>query len=69
MDVLRGFTGSSLFTLFVYAQSWTGCERIEATVRTRRLLWLGALRHVDDYWLLRPKRVLSGELDNAGPRG
>ena len=41
----------------------TGCESIEATVRTR-LLWAGLLLHMDDNRL--PKRIASGELENAG---
>ena len=45
----------------------TGCESIETTVRTRRLLWSGALLRKVDHWL--PKRVMSGELENAGKRG
>ena len=42
----------------------TQCESIEATVRTRRLLWAGALLRTGDHRL--PKRVMSGELENAG---
>ena len=45
----------------------TECETIETTVRTRRLLWAGALLRMGDYRL--PKRVMSGELENAGKRG
>ena len=45
----------------------TECESIETTVRTRRLLWAGALLHMGDHRL--PKRVMSGELENAGKRG
>ena len=45
----------------------TQCESIEATVRTRRLLWAGALLRMDDHRL--PERVMSGELENAGKRG
>ena len=45
----------------------TECESIETTVRTRRLLWPGALLHKRGRRL--PKRVLSGELENAGQRG
>ena len=45
----------------------TQCESIEATVRTRRLLWAGALLRMGDHRL--PKRVTSGELENAGKRG
>ena len=42
----------------------TECESIETTVRTRRLLWSGALlRMVNDRL---PKRVMSGEVENAG---
>ena len=45
----------------------TQCESIEATVRTRRLLWAGALLRMGDHRL--PKRVMSGEVENAGKRG
>ena len=37
------------------------------TVRTRRLMWAGALLHKGDHRL--PKRVMSRELKNAGKRG
>ena len=42
----------------------TECESIETTVRTRGLLWAGALLRMGDNRL--PKRVMSGELENAG---
>ena len=45
----------------------TQCESIETTVRTRRLLWAGALLRMGDHRL--PRRVMSGELENAGKRG
>ena len=45
----------------------TQCESIETTVRTMRLLWAGALLRMGDHRL--PKRVMSGELENAGKRG
>ena len=45
----------------------TECESVETTVRTRRLLWAGALLRMGDRRL--PKRVMSGELENAGKRG
>ena len=48
----------------------TECESIETTVRTRRLLWAGALLRTGNHRL--PKRVMSGELENAekgGPGG
>ena len=45
----------------------TECESIETTVRTRRLLRSGSLLRRGDHRL--PKRVMSGELDNAGKRG
>ena len=45
----------------------TKYESIETTVRTRRLLWAGALLRMGDHRL--PKRVISGELENAGKRG
>ena len=37
----------------------TGCESIQATVCTMRVLWAGALHRIDDHRL--PKRVISGE--------
>ena len=45
----------------------TECKSIETTVRTRRLLWSGALLRLGDHRL--PKRVMSGELENTGKRG
>ena len=42
----------------------TKCESIETTVRTRRLLWAGALLRMGDHRL--PKRVMSRDLENAG---
>ena len=45
----------------------TECESIETTMRTRRLLWSGALLRMGDHRI--PKRVTSGELENAGKRG
>ena len=45
----------------------TESESFETTVRTRRLLWTGALLHMGDHRL--PNRVMSGELENAGKRG
>ena len=45
----------------------TEYESIETTVRTRRLLWSGALLRMGDHSLI--NRVTSGELENAGKRG
>ena len=45
----------------------TQCESIEATVRTKRLLWAGALLRMGDHRL--PKEVMSGKVENAGKRG
>ena len=46
----------------------TECESMETTVRTRWLLWSGALlRMMGNYRL--PKRVMSGKIENAGKRG
>ena len=42
-------------------------ESIETIVRTRRLLWAGALLRMGDHRLL--KRVMWGELEKAGKRG
>ena len=41
----------------------TGCDSIEATVRTRKLLWSGALLRMGDHRL--PKRIMSGDLEIA----
>ena len=40
--------------------------RVDA-VRTRGLLWAGALLRMGDHRL--PKRIMSGELENAGKPG
>ena len=45
----------------------TECESIETNLRTRTLLWSGALLRMGDRRL--PKRVMSGELETAGKRG
>ena len=45
----------------------TECESIEITMRTRWLLWSGALLRMGDHRL--PERVTSGELANAGKCG
>ena len=45
----------------------TECESTETTMRTRRLLWAGALLHMGDHRL--SKRIMSGELENPGKRG
>ena len=42
----------------------TGCERIEATLRTRRSLRSGALLRMGDHRL--PKKFMTGELDHVG---
>ena len=44
----------------------TASKNIKTTVRTRRLLWLGALLRMGEHRLL--KRVISGELESAGQR-
>ena len=43
------------------------CESIETIMHTRKLLWPGALLRKGGHRL--PKRVMSGELENAGKRG
>ena len=45
----------------------TGCESIETTVRTRRLLWTGALIRMHNCRL--PRRIMLGTLENPGRRG
>ena len=52
-----------IFSYKKYALQRTGCQSIETTVRTRKLLWSGALVGMDDHRL--PKRVMPG----AGERG
>ena len=44
----------------------TACESIEITMRTRRLLWSGALFRMGDH--SSPMMVMSGGLENAGKR-
>ena len=48
------------------ASQRTGCESIETNVRTRRLLWSGALLRMGDHNRF-PKRVMSGELEICIP--
>ena len=45
----------------------TECKGIETTVCTRKLLWAGVVLRMGDHGL--PKRVMSGELENARKRG
>ena len=45
----------------------TGCERIETILRTRRVLWAGALIRISDGRL--PKRIMWGNLEGAVRRG
>ena len=45
----------------------TGCESIETTLRTRRLLWAGALLRMSGGRL--PKRIMFGNLEGAVRRG
>ncbi|CAN0438471.1 unnamed protein product, partial [Ascophyllum nodosum] len=45
----------------------TGCESIETTLRTRRLLWAGTLLRMSGGRL--PKRIVFGNLDGAVRRG
>ena len=45
----------------------TECESIETKPCARGVLWAGALLRMGDKRL--PKRVMSGELENAGKRG
>ena len=45
----------------------TGCESIETTLRTRRLLWAGTLLRMSGGWL--PKRIMFGNLEGAVCRG
>ena len=52
---------------YIDALQRTRCDSIEAIVRTRRLLWLGALLGMDDRKL--PKRIMSGELKHVGQCG
>ena len=44
-----------------------GCESIETTVRTRRLLWAGALIGMDNRRL--PRQIMVGTPENPGRRG
>ena len=45
----------------------TGCESIETTLRTRRLLWAGTLLRMSGGRL--PKRIVFGNLEGAVRRG
>ena len=45
----------------------TGCENIETTVRTSRLLWAGALIRMDNRRL--PRQIMVGTLENPGRSG
>ena len=45
----------------------TGCESIETTLRTRRLLWAGTLLRMSGGRL--PKRIVVGKLEGAVRRG
>ena len=45
----------------------TEYESVGTTVRSRRLLWTGALLRMGDNRL--PQMIMSGELENAGKRG
>ena len=45
----------------------TGCESIETTLRTRRLLWAGTLLRMSGGRL--PKRTMFGNLEGAVRRG
>ena len=45
----------------------TGCESIETTLRTRRLLWAGTLLRMSGGRL--PKRIMFGNLEGAVRRG
>ena len=45
----------------------TGCESIETTLRTRRLLWAGTLLRMSGGRL--PKRIIFGNLEGAVRRG
>ena len=69
LRILRAWYKSPTDRILSYkdALQRTGCESIAATVRTRRLLWSGALVRMGDHML--PERVMSGELENAGKRG
>ena len=52
---------------YKYALQQTECESIEATVRTRRLLWSEALLRKGGH--SSPKGIISGEVENAEKRG
>ena len=69
LPILRAWRKSLNKRILSYkdALQRTECESIETTVRTRKLLGSGALLHMGDHRL--PKRVMSGELINAGKRG
>ena len=55
------------FLSYNRALELTGCESIETTVRTRRLLWAGALIRMDDRRL--PKWMMIGTLERGVKKG
>ena len=56
-----------LMTSYNRALEITGCESIEATLRTRRLLWAGTLLRMSGGRL--PKRIVFGNFEGAVRRG
>ena len=54
-------------TSYKRALEITGCECIETTLRTRRLLWAGTLLRMSGGRL--PKRIMFGNLEGAVRRG
>ena len=61
-------TGSDhRMTSYNRALEMTGCESIETTLRTRRILWAGTLIRMSGGQL--PKRTVFGNLEGAVRRG
>ena len=56
-----------LMTSYNRALEITGCESIETTLRTRRLLWAGTLLRMSGG--RSPKRIMFGNLEGAVRRG
>ena len=53
--------------IYIHTHMNTGCESIETTLRTRRLLWAGTLLRMSGGRL--PKRIMFGNLEGAVRNG
>ena len=62
--MVRGRRSDRRVLSYNCALELTGCESIEATLRARRLLWAGALTHIDDGRFT--MRVMLGAIKDGG---